>query len=159
MSISFLAAVVAALAAAAGTALLARECASAPRVEIVPWLVAAAGLTLALAAQALGFAHGFGPTSFRAVQLGAQLLAPLALTWGLAEAAARSVGARFAARLVLAGVTVVTGVIMATDPLSSAPFTTAWPAASGHYQIIPNGVLAVIAAATVLAAVAAVALT
>ncbi len=156
MSISFLAAAVATLAAAIGTGLLVRDCARLPRIELIPWLVAVAGLTLALAAQALGYYRGFGPTTFRAVQLGAQLLAPLALAWGLAEVAGRSVAARFAARLVLAGAAVIAGVILATDPLSSAAYSKAWPAASVHYQIIPNGVLLLVAGGTILVAVVAV---
>ena len=153
---SFLVAAVAALAAAVGTGLLVRDCARLPRIELIGWLVAAAGLTIALAAQALGYYGGFGATTFRAVQLGAQLLAPLGLAWGLAEVAGRSVTARFASRLGLTAVTIVAGVIMAVDPLEAVPFTRAWPAASAHYGFIANGVLTLIAAVTLLTAVIAV---
>jgi quinol monooxygenase YgiN len=152
---SFLVAAVAALAAAVGTGLLVRDCVRLPRIELIGWLVAAAGLTIALAAQALGSYHGYGPATFRAVQLGAQLLAPLALTWGLAEVTGRSVGARFASRLALAGITIVAGVILAMDPLNAVAYGKTWPAASVYYGIIPNGVLTLLAGGTVLAAVTA----
>src|SRR5436309_2716734 len=53
----------------------------------------------------------------------------------------------------LGAVTVVGAVVLATDPLSSAAFSKAWPSASVHYQIIPNGVLKFVAVLTALAAV------
>ena len=49
------------------------------------WTAATLALTIALAAQSMGFASGFGPVTFRAVQLFALLLAPLWLAWGLVE--------------------------------------------------------------------------
>ncbi|MDR0343693.1 MAG: antibiotic biosynthesis monooxygenase [Nocardiopsaceae bacterium] len=156
MSITFVAAVIATLAAAAGTAGVVRRCIQLPRLDLLAWACALTGLTLGLVAQALGFSSGFGPGSFRAVQLGAQWLGPLALLWGLAELTGRSLGARFAGRLLIGGLGVVTGVIMATDPLSAARFTTAWPAASLHYQLIPNGVLLLLAVVIVVTSAAAV---
>ena len=66
---------------------------------MVAWVIALAGLTVALAAQAAGYRRGFVPTTFRATQLGAALIAPLALAWGMAELAAKGLVARFAARL------------------------------------------------------------
>jgi quinol monooxygenase YgiN len=160
MSPSFLAAAVAAVAlltAGVGAGLLARECARLPRIEVVPWLVAAAGLTIALAAQAVGYSRGFGPLTFRAVQMGAQLVAPLALAWGLAEVTGRSVPARFTARLLLAALAIVGGVITASDPLSAAPFSKAWPPAQVHYQVFPISLLLVVSVVSVLAAVTAAA--
>src|SRR5262249_8075730 len=73
--------------------LLARRCIRAPTMATVALLVAVAGLTLALGAQAGGYAHGFDQITFRAVQLGAQLIAPLALAWALAELTGKSMGA------------------------------------------------------------------
>ena len=70
---------------------------------------------------------GFTQTTFRAVQLGAQMIAPLALAWGITEVAARSMPVRFVARLGLSALTVVALVILGTDPLSSQPFTRTWP--------------------------------
>jgi quinol monooxygenase YgiN len=153
MSISLGAAAVGALAALLFTGLLARRCVRAPRIATVALLFAAAGLTTALGAQAAGYDRGFGATTFRAVMIGAQLIAPLALTWALAEFTGKSMGARFASRLALGAVTVVGVVVLATDPLSNAGFSKSWPAASVHYQIIPNAVLRFIAAVTALAAV------
>ena len=159
MSISLGVAAVGALAALVFAGLLARQCIRAPRLATVALLFATAGLAVALGAQAAGYYHGFGETTFRAVQLGAQLIAPLALTWAMAELTGKSMGARFASRLALGALTVVGAVVLATDPLSSASFTKSWPAASVHYQIIPNGVLKFTAVVTALAAVIAVIVT
>ena len=84
---------------------------------------ATTGLTVALAAQAVGYHQGFSQTTFRAVQIGAQLIAPLALTWALAELTGKSLGSRFTARLGLGALTVVGAVVLATDPLSGASFS------------------------------------
>jgi quinol monooxygenase YgiN len=153
MSISLGAAAVGALAALVFAGLLARRCIRVPRLATVALLVATAALTVALAAQAGGYYHGFDEITFRAVQIGAQLVAPLAFTWALAELTGKSMGARFASRLALGALTVVGVVVLATDPLSSAGFTKSWPPASVHYQIIPNGVLKLVAIVTALAAV------
>ncbi len=153
MSISLGAAAVGALAALVFAGLLARRCIRAPRLATVALLLATVALALALGAQAGGYYHGFGGATFRAVQIGAELIAPLALTWALAELTGKSMGARFASRLALGAVTVVGAVVLATDPLGSAAFSKTWPAASVHYQIIPNGVLKFVAVVTALAAV------
>jgi quinol monooxygenase YgiN len=153
MSISLGAAAVGALAALVFAGLLARRCIRAPRLATVALLFATGALTVALGAQAGGYYHGFDGTTFRAVQMGAQLVAPLAFTWALAELTGKSMAARFASRLALGAVTVVGAVVLATDPLSSAAFSKAWPPASVHYQIIPNGVLKFVAVLTALAAV------
>ena len=125
----------------------------------VALLVAVAGLIVALAAQAYGYARGFDHTTFRAVQIGAQLIAPLALAWALAELTGKSMGARFASRLALGAVTVIGAVVLATDPLNSASFSKTWPAASMHYQLIPNGVLKFVAVVSAIVALIAVIVT
>ena len=145
MSISFLGALAGTLAALAGAGLLARLCARAFRMDLVAFVVVLAGLAIALAAQALGYHRGFGPTTFRAAQLGAALIAPLALCWGMVELTARSLVARFAVRLCLGGLFVVAAVILATDVLSSQPFSQAWPAARLHFEFLPLGLLALVA--------------
>ncbi len=155
MSVSFLAAAVSTLAAAVLTGVLVRRCLRLPRLDLAAWACAAAGLTFALAALALGYRSGFGPTTFRVVQIGARLLAPLALVWGLAEVTGRSFGARFATRLALVALTVIGGVILTLDPLTDVTFSTAWPSPADHYQIIPKQVLTVVGAFTVLAVVVA----
>ena len=149
MSISFLGALAGTLAALAGAGLLVRLCARAFRMDLVAFVVALGGLAIALAAQALGYHRGFGPTTFRAAQLGAALIAPLALCWGMVELTAKGLVARFAARLCLGGLFVVAAVILATDVLSAQPFSQAWPAARMHFEFLPLGLLAVVAVVVV----------
>ena len=141
MSVHFLAAAVGALIAAVGTGLLIARCLRAPGVAVVAWTVALFGLTVSLGAQAVGYHAGFGPMAFRAMEIGAQVLAPLALALGLAEVAGKSIITRFAARLLLTALGIVALVVFATDPLSSAAFTKAWPATTVYYQIVPNKLL------------------
>ena len=155
MSLSFLAAAVSAIAAAVLTGMLVRRCTRLPRLDLVAWSIAGAGLTIALAAQAVGYHQGFGPTTFRAVQIGGRLIAPLALAWGLVEVGGRTFMARFGARLVLIALFVIGGVILTLDPLGTVTFTTAWPSAGSYYQPIPNAVLLVIAAVTAIWSVVA----
>jgi quinol monooxygenase YgiN len=146
MSISFLIAAAGTLAALVATALLIRRCAQSARVDLVAWILALAGMAIGLAAQAAGYHGGFGPTTFRAAQLGLGLIAPLSLAWGMAEISARGLVMRFAARLCLCALFVVAAVILATDVLSDQPFGRDWPLARAHYQFLPLGLLAVVAA-------------
>src|SRR5215831_11362073 len=155
MSVSFLAAAGAAAVAAVITAILVGRFARLPRPDQAAWACAAAGLTVALAAQALGYHRGFNAALFRAIEVGARLAAPMALVWGLAELTAKSFGVRFGARLGLAALTAIAGVVLASDPLSGVAFSTTWPTAADHYQFIPNVVLVVIAAVTVIPALIA----
>lgn len=157
MSISLLAALAGTAAALGGLVLLIRLCARMPRMDMIAWVVAMAGLAIALAVQAAGYQRGFGSTTFRAVQLGVALLTPLALAWGVAELAAKGLAARFAARLCLAGLFVVASVILATDVLSSRPFSQAWPTARMHFEFLPLGLLALTAVVSVLTAAVALA--
>ena len=155
MSISFVAALAGTVLAAAGTGLAIRLCVRQPRTDMVAWVIALAGLTVALAAQAAGYRRGFVPTTFRATQLGGALVAPLALAWGMTELAARGLAARFAGRLVLAALVVVAGVILATDVLSSQPFGQAWPAARNHFEPLSLGLLGLVAVVVVVTILAA----
>src|ERR1022692_446754 len=141
MSISLLLALAGTVVALAGLILLAVRCARTPRTDLIGWTCAVFGIAAALAAQAAGFAIGFGPTAFRAVQLGAQVIAPLGLAVGLAEVAARSLPTRFAARLAVSALGVIGLVILATEPLGPAAFSKALPAASVYYQPISNSIL------------------
>ena len=136
--------------------MLVRQCIRVPRMATVALFFATTGLTVALAAQAVGYHRGFSQTTFRAVQIGAQLIAPLALTWALAELTGKSLGSRFTARLGLGALTVVGAVVLATDPLTGASFSKSWPPASVHYQLIPNWVLEAVAVVTAVFAVVAV---
>ena len=127
MSISLLVAAIGCLGAAAGTGLLIAKCLRAPNGALVAWTVALFGLAASLAAQTVGHALSFGPVAFRATEIGAGVIAPLALAVGLTEVAGRSLPVRFAARLVLPAFAFVSVVILASDPLSVAVFSKAWP--------------------------------
>jgi quinol monooxygenase YgiN len=160
MSVHFLAAAVGVLIAAVGTGLLAARCRRALSVALAAWTAALAILTVSLVAQALGYRIGFGPVAFRVMEIGAQVLAPLAIALGLAEVAGQSMVTRFAARLLLTALGIVALVVFATDPLSPAAFGKAWPAATVYYQIVPNKLLDyLLAPAVAIVAVAAVAAT
>src|ERR1700727_121514 len=125
MSISFAAALAGTVLAAVGTGLAIRLCLRKPRADMVAWVIALAGLTVGLAAQAAGYRRGFVPTTFRVTQLCA------------------------------AGLFVVAGVILATDVLSSQPFTQEWPAARDHFEFLPLGLLGLVAVVVVLTVVVA----
>ena len=149
------------LVAAVATGLLAGRCVRQPRVGFIVCTAATLGLTIALAAQSMGFASGFGPATFRAVQLLALLLAPLWLAWGLVELAVGSDAARFGMRLVSVALSVVASVILATDPLTTRPFSKAWPLTGTHFQPVSRDALDVVqvvavAVAVVIAGLAAV---
>src|SRR6266699_847955 len=146
------------LVAAVATGMLAGRCVRQPRVEFIVWTAATLGLTIALAAQSLGFSGGFGPTTFRAVQLFALLLAPLWLAWGLVELAVPNEAARFGMRLTSSALTVVASVILATDPLTAQPFSKAWPLTGPHFQPISLYVLDAVQAVALLAVLASLAM-
>ena len=118
MSVSFLAAGAATAIAAVVTGMLVWRLIRLPRLDQAAWAYAAAGLTVALAAQALGYHRGFNAAAFRAIEVGARLAAPMALAWGMAELTAKSLGVRFGVRLLLAALTAIAGVVLALDPLS-----------------------------------------
>ena len=142
------------LVAAVATGMLAGQCVRQRRIEFILWTAATLGLTVALAAQSMGFASGFGATTFRAVQLSALLLAPLLLAWGLVEAVAANDAARFGARLVSGALMVVASVILLTDPLNPLPFSKSWPSAGPHFQPVALYALDAVQVVAVAAAVA-----
>src|ERR1700748_3854368 len=141
------------LVAAVATGLLAGRCVRQPRVGFIVWTAATLGLTIALAVQSMGFASGFGPATFRAVQLLALLLAPLWLAWGLVELAVDSDAARFGMRLISAALTVVASVILATDPLTAQPFGKALALTGTHFQPVSRDALDVVQVVAVAVAV------
>ncbi len=142
------------LVAAAATGMLAGQCVRQRRIEFDLWTAATLGLTVALAAQSMGFASGFGATTFRAVQLFALLLAPLWLAWGLVEAVAGNDAARFGAQLVSSALMVVASVILVTDPLNPSPFSKSWPSAGQYFQVVAQYTLDAVQVVAVAAAVA-----
>ena len=117
------------------------RCSRAPRLVLLAWTGAVFGVALSLAAQAAGFAAGFSSLTFRLSQIGLLAVGGLALVLGLGEAAGRSGPARFAVRLTVSGLGVISVVILATDPLSEEPFGKTFPAAAVHYQPISNALL------------------
>ena len=141
------------LVAAVATGVLAGRCVRQPRIGFIVWTAATLGLTIALAAQSMGFASGFGPVTFRAVQLFALLLAPLWLAWGLVELAVASDAARFGMRLISSALAVVASVILATDSLTAEPFSKAWPLTGTHFQPVARDALDVVQAVAVAVAV------
>ena len=156
MPISVLVAIAGVMVAAVGTGLLGGRCIRSPRPSFIAWVIGMFALTVALLAQSIGFEAGFGPVTFRVIQLSAQLVAPVVLAWGLVELIARGPAARFGARLAAAALVVVIGVILATDPLAVKPFGTAWPSAAVHYQLIPHYALIALHLAVTVAAITAV---
>jgi quinol monooxygenase YgiN len=135
--------------AAVGTGVLVARCARTPKVFLVAWSVAVFALAVALAAQALGYLAGFSDPIFRAMELGAQAVAPLALCLGLVELIAWGLPGRFAMRLAVSAIGVVVLVIMGTDPLSTnATLSKSWPDPAVFYQLIPLGLIDFLAAFT-----------
>jgi hypothetical protein len=146
------------LVAAVASGMLAGRCARQPGIGLIAWTAATLALTAALAAESTGFASGFTPATFRAVQLFALLLAPLWLAWGMAELLWPSEAARFGARLVLGALTVIGSVILVTDPLTAQAFGKSWPPAGEHYQAPSHYALNAAQAVAVLTAVITVGL-
>jgi quinol monooxygenase YgiN len=138
MSISLILSGLGAIMAAIGIGMLVSRCRRIPRGDLIAWSVALLGLLVSLVAQAFGHLIGFGEISFRAMEIGAQVIAPLALLVGLAELVARSVPGRFAGRLFIPALGFIALVILGTDPLSGTAFTKSWPAPAVYYQLIPN---------------------
>ena len=141
MSVSLLAALAGVVLALASLIVLVMRCSRAPRLVMLAWTGAVFGVALSLAAQAAGFAAGFSSLTFRVSQIGLVAVGGLALVLGLGEAAGRSGPARFAVRLTVSGLGVISVVILATDPLSEEPFGKTFPAAAVHYQPISNALL------------------
>jgi quinol monooxygenase YgiN len=146
------------LVAAVVTGMLAGRCVRQPRIGFIVWTAAILGLTIALAAQSMGFARGFSPVTFRAVQLFALLLAPLWLAWGLVELVVANEAVRFAMRLLTSALTVVASVILATDPLTAQPFSKSWPLTGLHFQPISHYALDAVQAVAVVAVVGSAAM-
>src|SRR5579863_1374217 len=95
-----------AVVAAVGTGVLVARSTSKARIYSVAWSLALFGLAIGLAAATLGFLAGFGSLIFRAMEFGTQLIAPLALVIALVETTGKSLAARFAMRLAIAGISV-----------------------------------------------------
>jgi quinol monooxygenase YgiN len=153
MTASLIVVALGAVVAAVGTGVLTARCAKTPRVFLVVWTIAVFGLAVALAAQALGYLVGYSDVMFRAMELGIQAVAPLALCLGLVELIAWGLPGRFAMRLAGSAIGVIVLVILGTDPLStSSTLSTSWPDPAKFYQLIPLGLIDFLAAFTLATA-------
>ena len=136
-----LVAVVGGLVAAVGSGVLLTRCFRTPRGDVIAWSVGLLGLLVSLGAQAMGYVSGFDPAMFRAMELGAQVIAPLAFLVALTEVSATSMLGRFCARLYIGALGIVALVVLALDQLTTARFSKAFPPAATFYQAPPNYVL------------------
>src|SRR5215469_5593484 len=121
------------LAAVGGGVLLAR-CFREPRGDLLAWAIALLGLLVSLGSQVLGHLTGFDAAMFRGMELGGQVIAPLALALAMSEVAASKAAVRFCARLYIPALAVVAVVVLSMDQLAQATFTKAWPDPSVVYQ-------------------------
>jgi quinol monooxygenase YgiN len=99
------------------------------------------GLLVSLGSQTLGYLTGFDGSMFRAMEIGGQVIAPLAVVLGMTEVAAKGLAARFCARLYLPALAIVGVVILALDQLAPVAFTKSWPSAAIYYEQPPGYVL------------------
>jgi quinol monooxygenase YgiN len=136
-----LVAVAGALVAAVGSAVLLARCFRTPRGDLIAWSVGLLGLLVSLGAQAMGYATGYDPAIFRAMELGGQVIAPLAFVVALWDVAGKSAAARFCARLYVGALGIIALVVLALDQLTTTPFTKTWPPPFTYYQLPPNYVL------------------
>ncbi len=147
MTASLIVVALGAVIAAVGTGVLTARSARTPRIFLVAWTIAVFGLAVALAAQALGYLTGFSDVMFRAMELGTQAVAPLAICLGLVELIAWGLPGRFAMRLAVSAISVIVLVILGSDPLStSSTLSTSWPDPAVFYQLIPLGLIEFLAA-------------
>src|SRR5262245_62310691 len=138
MTTSLIVVALGAVIAAVGTGVLTARCARTPRIFLVAWTIAVFGLAVSLAAQGLGDLAGYSEPTFRAMELGAQAIAPLALSLGLVELISWGVPGRFAMRLAVSAIGVIVLVILGTDPLTGTrKLSTSWPDPAVFYNVIP----------------------
>ncbi|MFB9833065.1 putative quinol monooxygenase, partial [Actinoallomurus acaciae] len=133
-------ALLATLAALGGAGLLIKHTLPERRMHLFAWCGTLLALGIALASMTIGYAAGFGPALLRCTELFGSLIAPLTLALGVVELIARTVQARFAARLIAASYVIVAVVIILLDPIVGT-FGKSMPKVSGHYSSLPGLVL------------------
>jgi quinol monooxygenase YgiN len=139
MSATLIAVALGTVIAAAGTGALTARCVRAPRLFVGLSAAVLFALTVGLGAQALGYLSGYGQVAFRAMELGAQVVALLGLSLVLVEILGKSVPARFAMRLAVAAIGIVAIVVLGSDPLNpNATFSTGWPNPALYYEPAPR---------------------
>jgi quinol monooxygenase YgiN len=141
MHLSLAVAGIGAIVAAIGAGVLLARCFREPRSDLIAFSLALLGLLVGLGSQAAGYLAGFDGTMFRAMELGGQVIAPLALILGLSEIAARTTAVRFLARLYIPTLGLIAVVVLALDQLAQTTFSKAWPDPAVFYQTPPNYVL------------------
>jgi quinol monooxygenase YgiN len=134
-------AITGAILAAVGSGVLLTRFFRTPRGDLAAWIIGLLGLLISLAAQVIGYVKGFDGTTFRAMELGGQVIAPMAFLAALAEVSARSALGRFCSRLYIGALGIVALVVLALDQLTTARFSTSFPPAATFYQTPPNYVL------------------
>lgn len=133
-------ALLATLAALGGAGLLVTRTLPDRRMYLLAWCGTLLVLGIALASMTVGYAAGFEPALLRCTELFGSLIAPLTLALGVVELIARTVQARFAARLIAASYVIVAVVIILLDPIVGT-FGKSLPKVSGHYSSLPGLVL------------------
>ena len=157
MHISLVISGLGAVVAAIGGGVLLARCFRQPRSDLIALSVALIALLISLGSQALGYLDGFDSAMFRAMELGGQVIAPLALVLALAQVGARSAPVRFCARLYIPSLAIVAVVVLAMDQLAQTNFNKTWPNPSVFYGTPPNYVLEfAVGPATALVALLAV---
>ncbi|MDN3353969.1 antibiotic biosynthesis monooxygenase [Actinomadura sp. DC4] len=133
-------ALLATLAALGGAGLLLSRTLPDRRMYLLAWCGTLLALGIALGSMTIGFASGFRPALLRSMELFGSLIAPLTLALGVVELIARTVQARFAARLIAASYVIVAVVIILLDPIIGT-FGKSLPKVTGHYSSLPGLVL------------------
>ncbi|HXP21148.1 MAG TPA: antibiotic biosynthesis monooxygenase [Streptosporangiaceae bacterium] len=142
MSLSLIVVALGAVVAAVGTGVLTARCARGPRIYLVACAIGLFGLAISQGAQTLGYLTGYSAMMFRAMELGAQVLAPLAFCLVIAELVGKTVPARFAMRLAVAAIAAIAVVILGTDPLNPvATFSKRWPDPAVFYEVVPKALI------------------
>jgi quinol monooxygenase YgiN len=129
------------LVAAVGSGVLLTRFFRTPRGDLIAWAIGLLGLLISLGAQAMGYLSGFDASMFRAMELGGQVIAPMAFLVALSEVAGRSGLGRFCSRLYIGALGIVALVVLALDQLTTARFSKAFPPAATFYQTPPNYLL------------------
>ncbi|MGH3388071.1 MAG: putative quinol monooxygenase [Actinomadura sp.] len=156
--VNVLLAILATVAALTGTGLLISRASGERLPYLVAWSLSLFGLSVTLAAMAIGFMVGFGPTLLRAMELGGALIAPVWLTLGVIELVAYYVQVRFAAWLFAVSYSIVAAVIVLLDPLKGR-FDTTLPKPDEHYDWLPTTLISVAHLVVVVALVGCAAVT
>jgi quinol monooxygenase YgiN len=151
--VNVLLAILATVAALAGTGLLVSRALNERSPYLVAWSLSLFGLSITLVAMAIGFMTGFGPALLRTMELGGALLAPVCLALGVVELISYHVQVRFAGWLFGVSYSVVVAVIVLLDPLDGK-FGTSLPKPGDHYATLPVTLVSMAHVVVVLALVA-----